>query len=345
MTSRDTTTRVLICEDSRTYAAALTRLLEHGGTIEVVAAVGDVAAALEALGRERPDLVLMDLELPGASGVEAVEMVMRTAPVPVLVLSAHVGSRSDAAAAALAAGALDALAKRDLSVSDPSSPAAVELRHRVRVLSAARPAAPRRPPHIDSGSQSPGRQRPRVIGICASSGGPQALTRLLVGLPASFPVPILVVQHMTPGFTEGLVRHLDACAPLPVRLSRNGVLPDSGVWVAADGADLTVGATGRLVLDDGGEPRPHRPSGDVLLTSLATRLGSAAAGVVLTGMGSDGAEGIRALRGAGALTIAQDEESSAVFGMPRAAVEAGAETVLPLEGIAGALRALAGGPA
>lgn len=337
-------TRVLVCDDSRTYAAALTRLLEYGGTIEVVATVGDAAAAFEVLRREHLDLVLMDLELPGISGIEAVEMIVSTARLPVLVLSAHVGQGSDYAAAALDAGALDALAKRDLSVADPSSPVAVELRHRVRALSSAHTVERRRPQQIASAIRLPGRLRPSLIGICASSGGPQALTGLLSEIPATFPVPILVVQHMTPGFTEGLARHIDGRVPLPVRLGQDGVLPDRGVWIAADGADLTVGPTGLLRLDHSGDFRPNRPSGDALLTSLASHLGSAAAGVVLTGMGSDGAAGIRALRKVGALTIAQDEQSSAVFGMPRAAAEAGAEWILPLDQIAGMLCGLSARP-
>jgi two-component system, chemotaxis family, protein-glutamate methylesterase/glutaminase len=181
------------------------------------------------------------------------------------------------------------------------------------------------------------RRPTRMIGICASTGGPQALTVLLRSLPASFPIPIVVVQHIASGFGPGLARLLDETIDLPVRLAANGVSPTSGVYLAAEGSHLRVGAGRRFVLDHKSPAGSHRPSGDALLTSMAESLGADAVAIVLTGMGRDGARGVEAVQAAGGLTIAQDEQSSIIFGMPKAAIESGAELVLDLEAIASRL--------
>jgi two-component system, chemotaxis family, protein-glutamate methylesterase/glutaminase len=161
-------------------------------------------------------------------------------------------------------------------------------------------------------------------------------------LPDSFTLPILVVQHIAAGFTEGLIRWLDSTVALPVRAAEDGADATRGVWIAPDGAHLLLDSSHRLVLDrDTVHAGFHRPSGNVLLRSLAETAGSRAVAVVLTGMGRDGAHGVTAVRKAGGVTIAQDEATSAVYGMPKAAAESGAELVLPLEDIAPALAALA----
>lgn len=315
--------RIVICEDSRTYAWALRRALEHDGANSVVGVFTTAEETLDALPSLRPDLVTMDLELPGISGIEAIGHVMRTGPVPILVLSARLDERSGPRAA-LAAGALDALPKSRLDLSDPSGADASALRRRASLLAEARLP---RPEHVRS-------TRFGLVGICASTGGPQALSTLLRALPTTFPMPVLVVQHITAGFVDGLAQLLDQGAPLPVRVARDGLRPERGITLAPDGADLVVTAAGRLALDRRRQPGPHRPAGDVLLASIAEHSGADAAAVVLTGMGKDGAAGARAVRDAGGLTIAQDEATSAIFGMPRAAIESGAELVLPLSAIA-----------
>ncbi len=169
--------------------------------------------------------------------------------------------------------------------------------------------------------------RASVIGICASAGGPQALVSVLAEIPATFAIPILVVQHIAAGFTEGFARWLDDQVPLTVRLAGAGPT-GPGIWVAPEGAHLVLDRANRLVLDGRDDAGPHRPSADVLLRSVATGAGAQGVAVVLTGMGRDGAEGLGAVRRARGLTIAQDEASSAVFGMPKAAAECGAEIVL-----------------
>jgi two-component system chemotaxis response regulator CheB len=338
LSSREPRRQVLICEDSKTYAEALRRALEHDGEIEVVGVFATAEETLAALPRLRPALVTMDLELPGMSGLEAVEQIMGLDPVPILVLSAHVGPRSNRAAAALAAGALDAVHKEALDLGNPAGPAAAALRRRVKILSGVRVIRhPRAALEAQLRRATRAERAASAIGICASTGGPHALTRILRALPESFPIPILVVQHITPGFTEGLVSWLEESVPLPVQTAMDGAELAPGVCVAPEGADLLLDGSGRLALGRSTKPAIHRPSADALLTSLAESAGPDAVAVVLTGMGRDGAAGVRAIRNAGGMTIAQDEETSTVFGMPKAAVEGGAELVLPLGQIAGQL--------
>jgi two-component system, chemotaxis family, protein-glutamate methylesterase/glutaminase len=179
-----------------------------------------------------------------------------------------------------------------------------------------------------------------VIGICASTGGPGALASVLARLPSDYSIPILVVQHMTPGFLAGLVSWLSREMTLPVRMASDGDRLAPGVWFAPDGAHLTLEITRRLALDTSTTDGDHRPSGDVLLRSLARVAGAAAVAVVLTGMGRDGADGMAAVAAAGGRTIAQDKQSSIVYGMPRVAAERGAKTLLTPAGIGEELAAM-----
>jgi two-component system chemotaxis response regulator CheB len=184
-----------------------------------------------------------------------------------------------------------------------------------------------------------------VIGICASVGGPQVLMRLLDALPADYPIPILVVQHIAAGFTDGLVHWLDQTVVVPVGIAASGAPAGAGVWFAPEGAHLTLAASGRLALDRHTVAGRHRPSGDVLLTSIAAAAGRAGVAVVLSGMGSDGAVGAAAVLRQGGLAIAQDQQSSAVFGMPKSAIDLGVTVVLSPEKIASCLLGLGYKPA
>jgi two-component system chemotaxis response regulator CheB len=320
----------------------LVRVLERGGEIEVVGVATSAEAAIADLTRLAPDLVTMDIELPGMPGLEAVAEIMSARPTPILIVSALITPGCDLAAAALASGALDAIGKEDLPLRDPDGAAAVAFRRRVKLLAGARVI---RHPHarLNGRNSAPSLPVPRgsMIGICASTGGPHALATLLSGIPADFAVPILVVQHIGAGFSASLARWLDAAVPLPVRLGEHGRRAVPGVTLAPDGADLAVGADGILELDRNTPAGLHRPSGDVLLTSIARRARSAGVAVVLTGMGRDGAGGLAAVREAGGLTIAQDEATSAVYGMPHEAAKQGAALILPIGEIAGALTAVA----
>jgi two-component system chemotaxis response regulator CheB len=182
-----------------------------------------------------------------------------------------------------------------------------------------------------------------VIGICASTGGPGALELVLERLPADFPIPIVVVQHMTPGFTEGFVSWLDSRVAPCVRVASASQELRSGVWFAADGAHLVLDGHFRLVADPGPPVLGHKPSGDRLLGSLAKFFGARAVAVVLTGMGRDGASGLADVAAAGGRTIAQDEQSSTVYGMPRVAKQLGARQILPPAAIGEALAMLRAG--
>jgi two-component system chemotaxis response regulator CheB len=336
--------RVLICDDSVTYAAGLSRLLARDPEIEVV---GVCASAEEMIARlvrvePKPDLVTMDLELPGMSGGDAIEQIMSIRPVPILVLAGGVERGSERALASLAAGALEVHSKDALDLRDPDGVEAQALRKRVKMLSGVRVLR-----HPRGGLNRQRRAadesiRPRgasVFGICASAGGPHALASVLAEIPATFAIPILVVQHIAPGFVKGFAEWLDGQVPLPVRLAGPGPVA-AGIWVAPDGAHLALDGANRLVLDAHGEAGAHRPSADVLLRSVAAGAGADGVAVVLTGMGRDGAGGLAEVKRAGGLTIAQDEASSTVFGMPKAAAECGVELVLGPTTIGRRLRAL-----
>jgi len=323
--------RVLVCEDSRTVATALSRTIEHEGLLEVAAIAGSAEEAIALLPGLKPDLVTMDIELPGMSGLQAVEEIMSAQPVPILVLSSLVQASSPHTASALAAGALDAVAKDAVDLRDPESDSARTFRRRLVLLSRARVIRhPRARLKAQLPPRRPSGRTASAIGICASTGGPQALAAVLGALPATFPIPVLVVQHIGAGFGEGLANWLEGAVPLTVRVAADGDAVEPGIWLAPDDAHLRLKPSGRLALDRVTVAGPHRPSGDVLLRSLAMSIGRRAVSVVLTGMGSDGAEGSYAVHQAGGLTIAQDEATSVIYGMPRAAAALGVDLVLPM---------------
>lgn len=335
--------RIVICEDSRTYSRALALFLERDEDLRVVGVCASAEELLSELPRLHADLVTMDLELPGLDGVSTIRRIVRARPQRIVVVSAHVGRGSERAAEALAAGALDAIHKGEMRLDEADGFAAVAVRRRVKRLARTRVrlgrpdgASPRR-----GGTASVHGHTARAIGIAASTGGPAALGGVLSALPADFPLPVLVVQHMAPGFTEGLARWLDGAVSPPVRVADVGQGATAGVWLAPDHAHLTLDAPFSIALDSTTVVGRHRPSGDVLLESLAQAIGVDAVAVVLTGMGRDGARGLAAVRAVGGLTIAQDAESAVVDGMPAAARERGAELALPPAEIGSVLSSLA----
>lgn len=327
--------RVLVVEDSRVQRAHLVRMLAADGDIEVVGEAEDASDAIASAASLRPDVITLDLQIPGGGGQHVIEQVMAHSPAPILVLSGSIAGRDAAAAVdALVAGAVDVLPKPKRW--DPDVERTV--RDRVRMLRGvtvlrhprgsrgARPVLTAR----RSGAAVP------VVAIAASTGGPNALAEVLAGVGA-LPAAVLVVQHLHPDFVDGLVTWMARVSSMPVELARDGEPLRAGVvLVAPGGVHLKVGGDDRVVLD----PLPatlHRPSADALFASLDARRRAIVA-VVLTGMGDDGAEGLLQLRRAGATTIAQDESTSAVFGMPRAAARVGgAASVLPLDRIARAI--------
>jgi len=351
MTPTSRPVRVAICEDSYAYGRGLRRLLEADGTIEVVGVATSANELLERLPHWRADLVTMDIELPGTlGGEEAIARIVAERPLPIVVLSAHAGTASRVTQA-LAAGALEAFSKATLRLDDAVAGAAF----RARIVALARsehgaagPAPPPAPAASDpagatgSAAPSPGPARlprPTVIGLVASAGGPRALATVLAPLPATFPIPILLVQHMSPGFTAGLATWLDDTVAIPVALAVAGAPLPPGVHVAPEDRHLLVAPDGRLTLATEPAHTRHRPSADALLASLARVAGPRALAIVLTGMGRDGAVGVRAVRAAGGRALAESRESAAVWGMPAAALAEGA-TPLTLEELGRALAEL-----
>jgi two-component system chemotaxis response regulator CheB len=337
--------RIVVCERSESRLRDLCGFLGRDSGIEVAAAYGGLEEMLPHLTEIAPDLVALDLETVGADVAAAVRLTTVEGRVPVVLL----GGRRDEArvAAGLAAGALEVIPAVRFRFDKPDDVWATALRSRLRRLASVRPkrvddqAAVRAADPTRRPWRSP-TQRYRAVAVGASVGGPTALAALLGALPEDYPLPLLVVQHMAPGFGSGLAAWLNRSVPAPVGLAGDGAILSPGVWIAPDGVHLRLGPTMRLSLDEADATGAHRPSLDVLFASLAASLGAEAVGVVLTGMGRDGAEGIRAIGAAGGLTIAQDEASSAVFGMPKAAIEVGVDEVLALPAMARKLTALRG---
>jgi two-component system chemotaxis response regulator CheB len=333
--------RILIGASSHAFGRGLADSLERDAELTVVGILDDTTAIVRAAERMRPDMVALELDLPGAGGIAATQRIMHEHPTRIVVITSHHERRSPLADAAIAAGAVGVIPRSAVALDAPDSAAGDALRHRFRRLAGARLGAAagsaralaavdvRRAAH----EARVGGRRSQVVGICASTGGPGALARVLRHLPAEFPLPVLVVQHMGGGFIDGFARWLDGELPLAVRVASAGEPLGPGIRLAPDGAHLILGAGRRLELDHTTVVGSHRPSADVLLCSLARVAGAGAIAVVLTGMGRDGAAGVKDVVAAGGRTIAQDEASSAIYGMPRAAAECGAQRILPLDAI------------
>jgi two-component system, chemotaxis family, protein-glutamate methylesterase/glutaminase len=337
----DAPLRVVVVEDSATQRAHLVRLLEADGDIEVVAEATDRADAISAVLRTDPDVVTMDLEMPGTlpgdelAGLRAVRTIMATAPVPILGISVHADEeRSSVAMEALAAGAAEVRPRPQ----DEGDHDGAGLRNRVRMLSGVkvvtrRTASP--PPKPLAGAP--------VVALGASTGGPPALGTV-VGELRGIAAPILVVQHIHAEFVTSLVSWLATATGLPTSIAEDGLEPEPGaVYLAPAGKHMRVTRGGTISLSE--EPKSlHMPSVDELFGSIAAHAGRSAVAALLTGMGEDGAAGLAAIRAAGGCTFAQDEKTSAVYGMPRAAArQSAADRVLPLEDIGPSIRRVVAG--
>jgi two-component system chemotaxis response regulator CheB len=314
--------RVVVVEDSLVQRAALVRVLEADGNIRVVGEAGAAGEAVRTIAAQAPDVVTMDLEMPGGTeavpgGLAAIAEVMSSRAVPILVLSGHIAGRGDTLAIdALAAGAVDVFPKPGAWTPE----AGAALRRRLTVLSRVQMVTRRRrepPSRVARGDGMP------VVGLAASTGGPSALRAILPAL-AGLRAPILVVQHIHPEFTASFARWLQEATGVPTVLAEGGVQARPGtVHVAPAHVHLRLAPARLLALD----PEPAliaRPSCDELLRSLAVNAGRSAVGAVLTGMGDDGARGLLEIHRRGGATFAQDGASATVDGMPAAARRLGA---------------------
>lgn len=343
--------RVMVVDDSPVARELLVHVLGGAPRIQVVGTASDGDEAVREAERLRPDVIVMDIHLPGMDGFAATRRIMETAPTRIVMATATSDVNEVAANfRAIEAGALAVLAKPRGPGHPQFATAADELVRTVRVMSEVpvvrrwprQGGTPRVPAHPTVPSPSSPSSAIRIVVAGASTGGPIALKELLSGLPKDLPVPILVVQHISDSFVDGFAQWLGDSTGYAVRVATDGEETRSGVaYVAPSGSHMHVRSPGKVELVDGPEEHGVKPSVSVLFRSAAAAFGAAAAAVLLTGMGRDGAQELKRLRDGGSITFAQDRESSVVFGMPGAAVALGAARyVLPPQKIATVLAGL-----
>lgn len=346
--------RVLLVDDSAFVRRATERMLGPLPGVTVVGGARDGEEALAQVRALRPDLVIMDVEMPGMDGMAALESIMRECPTPVLLLSSHTQAGAEITLRALEAGAVDFMDKGAGTGMDIHALAPL-LREKVGAALRARTvprAAPPHPPHSPRSSAKGGGKAPaarpgryEVVAIGSSTGGPRALAELVPALPAGFAAAVVIAQHMPHGFTETLAERLDRRSPLHVAEAKDGdpVVPGT-VLIAPGGRQMGVkrAADGTLSVRLWDDPLSlHKPCVDALFESVARAAGSAAVGVVLTGMGSDGAEGLARIRAAGGRGLVESARTAVIDGMP-AAARGSAERDVDLEEMAGVLTAIVG---
>lgn len=338
--------KVLCVDDSALIRDLLTDIINQQPDMEVVAVAPDPLVARDLIKRHNPDVLTLDVEMPRMDGLDFLERLMRLRPMPVLMVSSLTQSGSEVTLRALELGAVDFVAKPSLGIRHGMLEYATEIAEKLRAAARSRPRQARRP-------SAPGPQplkapivsSEKLIIIGASTGGTEAIRQVLEPLPANSPA-ILITQHMPGGFTRSFAERLDRLCQISVKEAVDGerILPGHA-YIAPGDAHLKLARSGANYvarLDDGPPVNRHRPSVDVLFHSAATQAGRNAIGVLLTGMGKDGAAGLLEMRQAGSATVAQDEASCVVYGMPREAVALGAAAeVLPLEEVAPRLLSLA----
>ena len=328
--------RVLIIDDSAFVRQALSRMLRDDPEIEIVGVAIDGKEGVEKAKLLAPDVITLDIQMPRMGGLEALERLMAERPTPVLLLSSLTRQGGDVTLRGLELGALDFVDKSSVGSMNILS-LGEELRAKIKVL--ARVPAARLARREEPLPPAAVERRIEAVVIATSTGGPPALQALIPSLPASFRATVLIVQHMPAGFTRSLADRLALRSVLPVREAQDGepVAPGQ-VLIAPAGLHMKLRRRGERVkvwLDEEPQTALHRPSADILMTSAAKIFGARALGVVLTGMGSDGVIGLRAIRDAGGRVFAESEETSVIYGMPKAAVEAGlVERSVPLHRMA-----------
>jgi two-component system, chemotaxis family, protein-glutamate methylesterase/glutaminase len=347
------TVRVLVVDDSALMRKLIPAILARDPSIEVVGTAMDGAFALKKIEELRPDVVTLDLEMPRMDGMETLRLIMRRAPLPVILFSTHSKEGAYSTLKALALGAVDFIAKPTDAAGGHLETIADQLIEKIKV---AKRAVGRKlppavvaidPPDLKKGTRSPLPPN-RIIAIGISTGGPNALQFVLSQIPSDFPASILVVQHMPEGFTEMFARRLDECCAVDVQEAKSGDLLLAGrVLICPGNRHMMVRRMPRgdmAALSDGTPVNGHRPSVDVLFHSVAQEFGLTAVGVLMTGMGEDGAEGLGAIKAAGGMTIAQSEDTCVVSGMPRAAILKGhANKIVPLDSMGAFLLSQYGG--
>ena len=340
--------RVLIVDDSLFMRAAIAKAIA-AGPFEIVGQAKDGKDALDKIKTLVPDVCTMDFNMPGLNGAETVRAIMQQRPTPVVMFSAHTQKGAKETFDALAAGAVDFVAKPGGEVSTDLSKISDELIRKLVAAASARPRAAAPPPGRISGpiavpiprTTLPG-GLPRLAVLAVSTGGPAALSELVPSLSPDLKLAVVVVQHMPAHFTQALAERLDAISRVRVREAAAGDRPMPAVVLIAPGdRHVEFDDTGAIVLTEAPLVNGCRPAADVTMMSAARIYGRRAYAVVMTGMGKDGAAGALAIKQAEGRTVAQDQATSVIFGMPKAAVDAGGiDEVLPLGGIAAWLRSI-----
>ncbi|MDF2689714.1 MAG: chemotaxis response regulator protein-glutamate methylesterase [Microvirga sp.] len=343
--------RVMVVEDSLVVRQLLVHIIASDPRLVVAAAVSSAEEALREIGRVRPDVISMDIRLPGMDGLEATRRIMAEHPTPIVVIASSIEDSSlKISMNALRAGALTVVEKPVGLSSDGYAAIASTICTQLYIMSQVpvvrqrsfvpwrEAGAPRREPEWSA-------MRPSIMGIAASTGGPPALAKVLGALPPDFPMPILLVQHMGAPFMEGFASWLNGLVSLEVRLAQDQEIPKPGqVYVAPGDRHLLLSSAGTLKLSAEPPLGNQRPSATMLFQSMAHSLGRRGLGVILTGMGEDGAQGLVELRQAGGYAVAEDESTAVVYGMPAAAARMGGVNVsLPLDLIAPRVLRLARG--
>lgn len=343
--------RVLVVDDSPLIRQLLVEALEKDPDVQVVGTAENGKQAIEQAAALRPQVITMDVDMPVMDGLTATERIMADYPTPILVLTADPRNQApELTHRALAVGALALRIKPGAEAEMAHLAREVKLLATIRVIRHVRGVKKSSPsqPALSLAAQPAQPFQASGLGvvcIASSTGGPQVVQKLLAELPADFPVPLAIVQHINAAFSESLVGWLATSSKLKVKVARDHDLLTPGtVLLAPPDAHLLISARGKVSLQPGGPRDGHLPSGTLLLESAARTYARRAAGVILTGMGSDGVEGLAAIRGAGGKTVAQNQESSVVFGMPGAAIARGiVDHVVPGDELAATLIKLARG--
>ena len=323
--------RVLVVDDSALAREVITNILETDPQIEVIATAKDGKKAIDLARIIRPDIITMDIAMPGIDGLEATRQIMAYSPTPIVIVTDYDFERdSSLVFKALDAGALDVMDKPSLKRWSDLPAEGQKIIQNLKVLSKVKVithlAAKRGKSNRTSSllKKSAHRKTLKVIAIAASTGGPNALLSVLGKLPKNFPAPIVIVQHITKGFISGLVSWLGDECKITIREAKNGSLLESGVaYICPSDYHLKLSSNNKIMLDSHTPPvKGFRPSANVLFESAGKALGNQVTGVILTGMGNDGTEGLKVLKALGGRIIAQDEETSVIFGMPQSAIKA-----------------------
>ncbi len=336
---------VLVVDDSRTSRQMLVQLVNSAPDMHVIGEASDGAEAVQVTARLRPKVILMDIVMPQMDGLQATREIMSSQPTPIVLITASLEEQeTDIAFQAIRAGALTVLQKPRGSLKGEYSAQANGLLGTLRTMAGVhvirhwtRPHPTTAPDHAPQAKVSGNLTvAAEIVAIASSTGGPAALSEIIKNLPHNFPLPIVIVQHIASDFVSSLTGWLRGVTSLKVEIAVPGRRPEAGtVYIAPSGGHLKLNRMHAFELDPVQGATLHMPSGDSLLGSVAASYGARAIGVVLTGMGDDGARGMRAMHDAGAFTIAQDEESCVVYGMPQEAVKhGGVKQVLPLTEIA-----------